>query len=63
MGGKFSWPRLDNVVEYRRKVRNIILMIIEETSLELPITMENPWVPNKIDIPLIKQPINLHQCI
>ena len=44
MGGKFQWPALDDVIEYRRKVRHLILDVIEKTQLELPITMDSPWV-------------------
>ena len=44
MGGKFDWPTVQDVVEYRKKVRNIILNVIEREPLELPITEKSPWV-------------------
>lgn len=44
MGGAYKWPSLDEVVEYRKEVRQIILQIIEETPLQLPVTMNSPWV-------------------
>ena len=44
MGGKFKWPQLDDVIEYRRKVRHLILQLIDRTPLELPVTMDSPWV-------------------
>ncbi|XP_033738496.1 ergothioneine biosynthesis protein 1-like [Pecten maximus] len=42
MGGSYQWPSLDKVVEYRRTVRNVILKMIQDTPLELPITMDSP---------------------
>jgi hypothetical protein len=44
MGGKFQWPALDDVITYRRQVRQLIIDLIEKTPLELPITMDSPWV-------------------
>lgn len=44
MGGSYKWPPMSKVVEYRRAVRNLILKVIEDTPLELPVTMESPWV-------------------
>ena len=44
MGGQYEWPALDDVIEYRRQVRHLILDVIEKTPLELPITMDSPWV-------------------
>ncbi|XP_059153171.1 hercynine oxygenase-like [Physella acuta] len=43
MGGSYKWPPVSEVVEYRRVVRNLILKVIDETTLELPITMDSPW--------------------
>lgn len=43
MGGSYQWPAISDVVEYRRIVRNLILKVIEDTPLELPITMDSPW--------------------
>ena len=44
MGGKFQWPSLSEVVQYRRNVRNIILRVIDASPLTLPVTMDSPWV-------------------
>ena len=44
MGGTYKWPELDDVVEYRKKVKALILKKIEEIPLQLPVTMESPWV-------------------
>ncbi|KAJ8306303.1 hypothetical protein KUTeg_016848 [Tegillarca granosa] len=49
MGGSYNWPSLDEVVEYRRKVRSLILKVIQDTPLELPITMESPWVSGPVN--------------
>ncbi|XP_067679037.1 uncharacterized protein [Haliotis asinina] len=43
MGGQFIWPSLDEVVAYRRKVRNLILDQIDNTPLTLPVTMDHSW--------------------
>ena len=44
MGGKFEWPALSDVVEYRRQVRKLVLDVIDRTPLSLPITQDSPWV-------------------
>ena len=44
MGGAYKWPSLAEVVEYRRKVRDVVTNIIKDTPLQLPITMESKWV-------------------
>lgn len=44
MGGSYKWPSVDEVVEYRCNVRNIILKVIADTPLQLPVTMDSPWV-------------------
>ncbi|XP_072429820.1 uncharacterized protein [Chiloscyllium punctatum] len=43
MGGSFNWPSLLECVEYRRKVRAIVRKVIQETPLELPVTVDSPW--------------------
>ncbi|XP_064604807.1 uncharacterized protein LOC135470036 [Liolophura sinensis] len=42
MGGSYKWPNLDEVVDYRRQVRNLILAIIDTIPLDLPVTMDTP---------------------
>lgn len=44
MGGSFVWPRVSEVAEYRKKVRQAMLDVIENTPLELPITQDSKWV-------------------
>ena len=44
MGGKFEWPAVQEAVEYRRQVRQLILRKIEVTPFKLPITRDSPWV-------------------
>lgn len=44
MGGSYKWPSVDEVVAYRKEVRQIILQIIQDTPLKLPVTMNSPWV-------------------
>ncbi|XP_789318.3 ergothioneine biosynthesis protein 1 isoform X2 [Strongylocentrotus purpuratus] len=43
MGGSYQWPSLENVVQFRLKVRNVIRKVIEDTPLELPVTQESKW--------------------
>ena len=38
------WPPVEEVVEYRRKVRNVVRKVIADTPLELPVTMNSQWV-------------------
>ena len=45
MGNELKWPPLESIVEYRRKVRNLVIQTINNTPLELPITWGNPWWP------------------
>lgn len=42
-GGKFQWPSVKDVVEYRRQVKEMILNVIDTTTLTLPVTMDSPW--------------------
>lgn len=44
MGGSYKWPSVNEVMDYRRTVRNIIIKMIQDTPLVLPITKESPWV-------------------
>ncbi|XP_033758124.1 LOW QUALITY PROTEIN: ergothioneine biosynthesis protein 1-like [Pecten maximus] len=43
MGGSYQWPSLDEVIEYRRAVRNVILKVIKDTPLQLPVTKDSQW--------------------
>ena len=44
MGGAFQWPSLKVVLDYRQKVRDLVINVIEKAPLKLPITMDHPWV-------------------
>ena len=44
MGGSFVWPKVSEVAEYRKKARQAMLDVIENTPLKLPVTQESPWV-------------------
>ena len=44
MGGNFVWPKVSEVAEYRKKVRQTMLDVIDNTPLELPVTQESKWV-------------------
>lgn len=43
MGGEYKWPTVDEVMDYRRTVRNLIIQMIQDTPLVLPINKESPW--------------------
>ncbi|XP_014781841.1 uncharacterized protein LOC106877452 [Octopus bimaculoides] len=42
-GKPIVWPEVVDVTAYRRQVKNAILQMINDTPLELPITMESKW--------------------
>ena len=44
MGGAFKWPDLEEVVGYRKKVKEVVLSVIDNTPLKLPVTQDSPWV-------------------
>ena len=48
MGGSFKWPRLSEVLEYRRRVRELVIDTIENAPLELPVTQDHPWVCHRL---------------
>ena len=48
MGGSYEWPTFDEVLEYKKNVREIILKLIDDMPLDLPITMDSPWVSPRI---------------
>lgn len=43
MGGSFKWPTVVEVAEFRKKTRQVILDVIENTPLELPVTQDSQW--------------------
>jgi 5-histidylcysteine sulfoxide synthase/putative 4-mercaptohistidine N1-methyltranferase len=41
----YEWPTIDEVREYRDKVRNLVNSLIDELTLEIPIKWEHPfWI-------------------
>ncbi|XP_019854503.1 PREDICTED: ergothioneine biosynthesis protein 1-like isoform X1 [Amphimedon queenslandica] len=43
MGGSYQWPSLSEVMEYRNRVRELVIEVIENAPLTLPVTMDHPW--------------------
>ncbi len=39
----YNWPKLEDVQEYRQKVKERVLRFIDETPLKLPISWKNPY--------------------
>ena len=44
MGSRVRWPSLDEVIQYRRQVRALIIDVIDRCELQLPITFDSPVV-------------------
>ena len=44
MGGNYKWPKLEEVVEFRAKVREVVRRVISETPLDIPVLQDSPWV-------------------
>ena len=44
MGGAFKWPSFRDVMDYRQKVRELVIEVIEKSPLSLPVTQSHPWV-------------------
>ncbi len=44
MGGDYKWPRVEEVKEYRSKVRELIYDLIERTNSKLPVTWNDQSV-------------------
>ena len=44
MGGNYQWPKLEEVVEFRAKVREVVRRVIWETPLDIPVSQDSPWV-------------------
>jgi len=54
LGGNFAWPSVSVVMEYRNKVRQVVLNVIDTAPFQLPITVDNPMVRSNTDIELIR---------
>ena len=59
MGGAYQWPGLEEVMEYRRKVRQLVCDLISSAPLSLPVTMDSPWVSCCVCI-CFEKPTNMH---
>lgn len=44
MGGAYIWPSLSEVLEYRNQVKQVVVDLIDCTSIEVPVTQQSPWV-------------------
>jgi hypothetical protein len=44
MGGDYRWPTVERVREFRLKVKELILNVIDRTPLELPVKWDSPIV-------------------
>jgi hypothetical protein len=44
MGGSYKWPYVEQVKDYRKKVRSLILRLIDRLYLNLPVTMNDQTV-------------------
>lgn len=55
MGGAFQWPSVSVVLDYRQKVRDLVINVIEKAPLKLPITMDHPWVSDMKMTKCLKQ--------
>ena len=42
-GSRYAWPPVEAVREYRHRVREMVVELIETLPLHLPITQESPW--------------------
>ena len=44
MGGDYRWPSVVEVKEFRKKVKNLLLEVIDRTPLSLPVKYDDPFV-------------------
>jgi len=43
-GNRFQWPSLDDVIEYRRRVRRLVCDVIDRCDVRLPVTIDSQLV-------------------
>jgi len=43
-GNKFQWPPLDDVIDYRHRVRRLICDFIDRCDIQLPVTIDSQLV-------------------
>jgi len=43
-GNKFKWPSLDDVIDYRRRVRRLVCDVIDRCDIQLPVTIDSQLV-------------------
>jgi len=44
MGPKLCWPTVDEVLQFRRRVRTLIIDVIDRCDLKLPVSVDTPLV-------------------
>ena len=44
MGGAYQWPGVNEVMQYRKSVRQLMTDLITSAPLSLPVNMDSPWV-------------------
>lgn len=44
-GNKFQWPSLDDVIDYRRRVRRLVCDVIDRCDIQLPVTIDSQMWP------------------
>ena len=44
MGGVYVWPNLSEVLEYRNQVMQVVIDVIDNSSIDIPVTQHSPWV-------------------
>eukprot|EP00731_Ephydatia_muelleri_P018195 Em0011g235a len=43
LGGAYKWPDLEDVLEYRKQVHDLVINVIDSAAPELPVTVDSPW--------------------
>ena len=41
MGGTYKWPSVEDIMAYRKQVRELVVKVIETTPLSLPVTSDH----------------------
>ena len=44
MGGAYQWPKVEDVLDYRKQVYDTIMDVIDQQPLKFPVTQDSPWV-------------------
>jgi 5-histidylcysteine sulfoxide synthase len=43
MGGAYQWPKVEDVLDYRKQVYDTIMDVIDQQPLKFPVTQDSPW--------------------